>query len=177
MHGGCFSKLLGSKATCIFPTVAIVWTSLTLYLIQNYSNCAIVFLKAQFWVCPLAFINPWPAPSPGIFEMTFLLMMLLSILAPPLCLIQWVKLQLDLSFSLWQKEIMYDCLSRKDKIHIFFSTRQKLSRCGRMLGNLKSAFTYKKCCTWEPFNISAFEILIWYYVSVSQRVKRGYPKH
>lgn len=153
-----------------------MWTSLTLYLIRKYSNCAIAFLKAQFWVCPLAFIHPWPAPS-------------LELLKWPLCwwcyflyqrnhcLIQWVKLQLDLSFSIWQKEIMYDCLSGKDKIHIFFSTRQKLSRCGRMLDNLKSAFTYKRCCTWEPFNISAFEIYIWYYGSVSQKVKRGYPKH
>ena len=65
----------------------------------------------------------------------------------------------------------------KTKYIFFFSTRQKLSRHGRMLGNLKSAFTYKKCRTWEPSNISAFEIHIWYYVSVSQRVKRGYPKH
>lgn len=71
MHGGCFSKLLVWKAICICPTVAIVWTSLTLYLIRKYSNCAIVFLKAQFWVFPLAFIHPWSAASPGIFEMTF----------------------------------------------------------------------------------------------------------
>lgn len=120
MHGGCFSKLLGSKAICICPTVAIVWTSLTLYLIRKYSNCAIVFLKAHSF-----FYSSVTCPKPGIFEMTFLLMMLLSILAPPLYLIQWVKRQLDLSFSLWQKEIMYDCLCGKDKIHFFFEYSTK----------------------------------------------------
>ena len=29
----------------------------------KYSNCAIVFLKAQFWVCRLPFIHLWPAPN------------------------------------------------------------------------------------------------------------------
>lgn len=93
--------------------------------------------------------------------MTFLLMMLLYMLAPPLCLIQRVKLQLDLSFSLWQKEIMYDCLSGKDKIHIVFSTRHKTVPLWSDVRQFEiRLYVYKKCCIWEAFNISAFEIYI-----------------